>query len=197
MMEALERKKYRERANRARRSLLNEKRNHGYIDDGAGKRYQVGVFYVLSGDVGKALEFYSWFEQEFPDDIGEPVFALYWALAHYRAGNTEMARTRLQSTMLQNIYLLPFLFNEPMENQKIWHASNWQQPGYFFEVEPFLDEPTVEERQWMKNEFHSEPFEALRNGYIETYGALLGETDIGRRRKILQDWRQFVERYFE
>jgi hypothetical protein len=81
-MKADERKKFREHANRARRGLLSEKKKYGYINDGSGKRYRVGVFYVLSGDLEKALEFYLWFEQEFPDDIGEPIFDLYWALAY-------------------------------------------------------------------------------------------------------------------
>jgi len=61
MIQAAERKKFRERANRARRGLLNEKKEYGYINDGSGKRYRAGVFYLLSGDVKKALEFYSWF----------------------------------------------------------------------------------------------------------------------------------------
>ena len=196
-MEASERKKYRDRANRAYRSLLREKSQHGFIDDGAGKRYQVGVYYLLSGEVEKALAFYSWFEQEFPDDIGEPVFELYWALAHYRDGNMEAARARLQGTMLQNIYLLPFLFDEPLAKQNIWHSSNWTQPEYLCEIEMFLNEPTVEERHWIKREFHSGPFEALRTGYIETYGALLGEKDFQRRGKILNDWRQFSQKFFE
>jgi len=197
MMEAAERKKFRERANRARRGLLNEKKKYGYINDGSGKRYRAGVFYLLSGDVEKAIEFFSWFEQEFPDDIGEPISELYWALAHYRSGNIEEARIRLQSTMLQNIYMLPLLFNEPMEAQEIWHGSNREQPEYLFEVEEFLDEPTVEERKWMKKEFHSKRFEELRTGYIETYKALLDERDIEKRRKILDDWRQYAQRFFE
>jgi len=197
MMEANERKKYRERANRARRGLVNEKKKYGNINDGSGKRYRVGVFYVLSGDVEKALEFYSWFEQEFTDDIGEPVSELYWALAHYRAGNIEKARIRLQSAMLQNIYMLPFLFNEPMGVQDFWHSSNLERPEYLYEVEEFLNEPTVEERKWMKEEFYSKRFEELRTGYIETFKALLGERDFVKRRKILDEWRQFAQSFFD
>ncbi|GAB6060834.1 tetratricopeptide repeat protein [Desulfonatronum parangueonense] len=196
-MKAEEKKKIREHANRARRSLLNEKKKYGYINDGSGKRYRVGVFYVLSGDLEKALEFYSWFEQEFPDDIGEPIFDLYWALAYYRSGNIEKARTRLQSAMIQNIYMLPYLFHEPVELQEIWHSSNLKQPEYLLEVEEFLDEPTVDERKWMKNEFFSKSFEELRTGYIATYKALFGERDIGKRRKILDDWRHYEQRFFE
>lgn len=67
-------KRYRERANRAKRELLKEKQQYGYINDGSGKRYLAPVYYVLAGDNDKALAFYTWFEEEFDDDIGEPVF---------------------------------------------------------------------------------------------------------------------------
>ena len=197
MMEAADRKKFRERANRARRGLLNEKKEYSHINDGSGKRYRAGVFYLLSGDVEKAIDFYSWYEQEFPDDVGEPISELYWALAHYRAGNIEEARIRLQSTMLQNVYLLPLLFNKPMETQEIWHGSNLERPEYLFEVEEFLDEPTAEERKWIKKEFHGKRFEELRTGYIETYKALLDERDIEKRGKILDDWHRYAQRFFE
>ena len=67
-----EQKKYRDRANRARRELLKEKEKFGAISDGSGKRYRVCVYFVLSGAPEKAAEFLDWFEKEFPDDVGEP-----------------------------------------------------------------------------------------------------------------------------
>ncbi len=196
MKEKTEKKKFRERANRARRGLLNEKKKYGSINDGSGKRYRAGVFYLLSGDVEKALEFYSWYEQEFSNDGGEPIFNLYWALAHYRAGNIDEARVNLQSAMLENIYMLPLVFGEPMKTLEIWHPSNFNEPEYLFEVEEFLDEPTIEERKWMKEEFRSKRFKDLRNGYIETYKALSNERDFEKRGKILDDWHQYAEQFF-
>lgn len=74
-----EQKKYRDRANRARRELLKEKEKFGAISDGSGKRYRVCVYFVLSGAPEKAVEFMDWFEKEFPDDVGEPAFLLYAA----------------------------------------------------------------------------------------------------------------------
>lgn len=196
MLDAAEKKKYRERANRARRGLLNEKKKYGDISDGSGKRFRVGVFYLRSGDVAKALEFYAWYEQEFPDDVGEPFSDLYWALAHYRAGNLEEARVRLQHTMLQNLYLLPFVFGEPMARLEIWHSSNCQEPEYV-DVEPeLLDEPTDEERGWIRREFYSKPFEELRATYIKAYAALLGERDIDKRGGILNEWYRVCRTFF-
>lgn len=189
-------KKLKSRANRARRELLKEKETYGSIHDRAGKRYLIPVFYVLSGDIEKALEFYAWFKKEFPDDIGEPVFDLYWALALYRRGDIDKARIRLQSAMLQNIYLLPFLFNEPIDKLNIWHASNLEYPEYLQAVEEYLAEPTSEERAWIKKEFYSERFSRLYEHYVDTYQKLLDEKDIEKRRKILDEWYRFSEGFF-
>jgi hypothetical protein len=63
-------KRYRERANRAKRELLKEKQQYGYINDGSGKRYLAPVYYVLAGANDEALAFYTWFEEEFADNIG-------------------------------------------------------------------------------------------------------------------------------
>lgn len=190
-------KKFRDRANRARRELLKEKEQYGYINDGSGKRYRAAVYYVLAGENEKALDFYSWFESEFPDDIGEPIFDLYWALAEHRAGDKKKASYRLQIAMLGNLYMLPFIIHEPIEALDIWHSSNSDYPDYLFEVEEFLDEPKAEEREWIKREYNSHSFFTLREEYINTYRQLKYEHDFQKRGDILNAWRRFSSLYFE
>jgi len=167
---------------------LKEKECYGYINDGSGKRYRAGVFYVLSGDFEKAIEFFDWFSSEFPDDIGEPVFDLYWAIAAYRVGRQEKARVRLQHAMLQNLYMLPRLFGEDWKDLDIWHSSNRQYRRYLDDIEEFLHEPTTAEREWIKQQFYSDSFRRLRDAYIDHYGRLLNEHDLRRRKVILQSW---------
>lgn len=188
-----EAKKYRERANRAWRDLRKEKETHGWIDDSSGKCYRAPVYYVLSGDPEKALEVYRWVERELPDDMGEPAFDLYWAVAAYRAGEAEEARHRLQYAMIHNLYMLPYLFGEPWEKLEIWHGSNRERPEYLADIQELLEEPTGQEREWMRQEFYSEPFTRLRESYVEHYGKLLGEHDIERRREILSRWGREAE----
>ena len=184
-------KRYRERANRAKRELLKEKQQYGHINDGSGKRYLAPVYYVLAGDNDKALAFYRWFEAEFDDDIGEPVFDLYWALAEFRAGNTAQARYRLQIAMLNNLYLLPFLFNKPIDKLDIWHWSNRTDSRYLSEIQEYLHEPTPAERQWIEVEYNSQPLTALRQEYIATYHQLKHERGVPKRTEILDQWHKF------
>ncbi|MFU8830908.1 MAG: hypothetical protein ACNA7J_02015 [Wenzhouxiangella sp.] len=167
-----EQRKYRDRANRALRALFKEKEKFGSISDGSGKRYRVCVYFVLGGAPEKAAEFLEWFEQEFADDVGEPAFLLYAALAHYRVGSLEKARRYLLDAMLSNVYLLPYLFSRPLPKQDMWHSSNWVLPDYIEEIEELLEEPTRQERKWLKAQYEGEVFTNMRNKYIETFRAL-------------------------
>lgn len=187
-----EQKKYRDRANRARRELFKEKEKFGAISDGSGKRYRVCVYFVLSGAPEKAAEFLEWFEQEFADDVGEPAFLLYAALAHYRVGSLRKARRHLLNSMLSNIYLLPYLFSRSMPKQDMWHSSNWAQPDYIKEIGEVLEEPTSQEREWFKGQFEDELFTNVRNKYIETFRALQHADDFNTRSSILSEWREYV-----
>lgn len=190
-----EQKKYRDRANRARRELLKEKEKFGAISDGSGKRYRVCVYFVLSGAPEKAAEFLDWFEKEFPDDVGEPAFLLYSALAYYRVGSLGKAQGYLLDTMLSNIYLLPHLFSRPMPKQDMWHSSNWAQPDYIEEIEEFLEGPTSQEREWLKGQFDDEFFTNVRNKYIETFRALQHADDFDTRSSILSEWWEYASSY--
>jgi len=185
-------KRYRDRANRARRELFKEKERFGAISDGSGKRYQVCVYFVLSGAPEKAVEFIEWFEQEFPDDVGEPAFFLFVAIAYYRLGLLEKARTYLLDAMLSNIYLLPHLFSESFLKQDMWHSSNRAQPDYIWEIEEFLDEPTIQERKWFKVQFENEAFAKIRSKYIATFQALQHASEYDARRRILDEWYDYA-----
>lgn len=102
------------------------------------------------------------------------------------------ARQYLLDTMLSNIYLLPFLYSEPLSKQDVWHASNREDPDYLREIEEFLDEPTDEERAWFKAQFESELFTKIRDKYVETFRALEHTRDVEQRSKLLDDWSDYA-----
>jgi hypothetical protein len=182
-------KQIRSRALRLRRALVNEAKEHGGIDDGAGKRYMIGPLFVQCGDLDAALAHYSWFEESCPDDTGEPIHVLFWALALFRAGDTARATDKLLETMIRNIYLLPSLIGQPVEAEAIWHSSNWEDPGYFEDASPeFVPSLTDEERSWIGAQLESDRFQRVRGEYVSTFRALKDERDMGKRRAILREW---------
>lgn len=182
-----EQKKFHSRAVRARRELEKEKLTYGAIHDGSGKRYLVGVLFLLAGDVLEANKAFDWFYAEFPDDVGEPIFFLYGALAAFRAGHLDMASTRLKETMLSNVYLLPYLIDAEIDAAGIWHSSNWAMESYLDEVGEYLDEPSEGERRWIASQLISEPFVALMREFLSCSRALATESDVSKRRAILAE----------
>lgn len=191
-----QKKRYRDRAMRAQRALAAEKAKYGEVDDGSGKRYRVGVYFLLAGELQRAAAAFDAFEEEFPDDGGEPVFHLYGTLVAFRTGDLATARARLREAALSNLYLVPRLIGEEFHAPGIWHASNREAPAYLDEIEEFLGEPTGEERRWMAAAWRSTAYAELREQYLATFGALHGERNLVRRTNILAVWRHWQARWF-
>lgn len=187
------RKKFGERAARLKRALVNEQKKYRHIEDGAGKRYLIGPFYVLAGELEKALAHYAWYAKHCSDDVGEPIHYLYWALALYRTGETKQASAKLLETMLQNVYLLPILLGSRPDTYDIWHSSNMEEPDYITQAPPdFLPQLSEQERSWIGEQFDSFRFRRAREEYVATYRALKYEKNVDNRRKILRRWNEFL-----
>ena len=126
-------KRIRERIRRYERALKREL-EEGYGGDGYGKRYLLGPLYMLMGDVAGALASFDWYEDAYPDDGGEPYQYLTWALALLRGGRRQEAFNKLYQTMLENLYLVPFLLGRNLRQLDIWHGSNFEWIEYAVEV---------------------------------------------------------------
>ena len=74
----------------------------------------------------------------------------------------------------------------------MWHSSNWVQPDYICEIEEFLEEPTSQEREWIREQFDSELFTKVREKYVATFRALQHANDFDTRSRILSEWRDYA-----
>ncbi len=187
-----EQKRYRERANRARRNLLHQQEEFGTVRDGSGIRYLVVPWYVLAGEPAKAAEFGVWFDLACGDDIGEPVFWLFRALAHHRLAQPQAARWFLLQAMVSNIYLLPRVFGEPLPRQPIWHWSNEAEPEWLEGNEEFLDAPSDQERAWIRGIWESEAGVRLREGYLHCFRRLVDLRGPDARGEVLAEWQALL-----
>jgi hypothetical protein len=180
-------KKIRARVTRYERELRKEYEMHGFIRDGYGKRYLLGPLYLLFGDLAGAIKSFAWFEQTFPDDIGEPVHSLCWTLALYRSGNIVEASHRLVRTMLSNLYLIPHLIGLEQDELDIWHGSNLAEEEYLQYAPPEIwalwDAAAL---QWAKETYERPDVGQVRTRYIEIFEQLKSEPP-GPRRSALGD----------
>jgi hypothetical protein len=187
-------KKIRQRLRRYERELRKEYEKFGAIHDGSGKRYFLGPLYMLLDDLPGALQSFEWFEQNFPDDVGDSFQYLCWTLALYRSGDLAAATLRLQQTMLLNLYVIPHLLGEELAELDIWHGSNVAQKEYVEYIPPELFELWDEEAlQWAKETYHSPKLDQVRERYIEIHRRLKEERPGLRRSKLVQE--AFTLRY--
>jgi hypothetical protein len=155
------------------RRLRKEKEEHGFYRDGTGKRYELGPGYMLLGDDGGALDSFRWFNNEFPDDIGEPGHLLCWSLALHRAGDQAAATRKLRQSMLSNLYVVPHLLGEPIAKLDIWHGSNWEEPDYVAVIPgTYWSLWTEADREWAANLYRSPEFISVRARWIDIGRAL-------------------------
>ena len=180
-------KKIRERIRRYERALRNEKKKFGAYDDSAGKRHFLGPLYLLMGDTEGALKSFRWFEQEFPDDIGEPSQYLSWTLTLYRSGEVKAARDKLLQTMFGNLYLIPHLLGEDQPELDIWYGA-FEHKEYIDYVPPeFLELWDEEALQWAKDVYDDPETVRLRERYIEIERQLKGEPRGSKRSSLVEE----------
>jgi hypothetical protein len=181
-------KKIRERVRSYERALRKEHETFGAYDDSFGKRYLLGPLYLLMGDIPGAVQSYNWFEQTFPDDMGEPFHDLCWALALYQSGNTAAATRKLQQAMLSNLYLLPHLLGLEQERLNIWHGSNYEQKEYLqdapIEIWTLWDQRALD---WANATYNRPEFLRVRARYVEIQRQLKDERPGARRSQLVAE----------
>ena len=181
-------KKIKARIRRYERAFVEERERLGAIHDGAGKRYRLGPLYLLLGDLQGALDSYRWFESEFPHDLGEVFQYLCWVLTLYRSGHRQQAVDKLIQTMLHNLYVIPFILGWDPEPLDIWHSSDWHEIGYLDYLDPaILRLITEEEKNWMREQYESPQFTAVRNRFIEIHRQLQDEKPGPKRSHLVRE----------
>ena len=123
-------KKLQSRISSYKSALLKEQQKFGHVNDGGGKRYLLFVLYFVLNDLGKTADYIEWYEQEFSDDVGEPIQKLCWALSLRRMGNEAGAKKMLAETMLSNLYIIPAVLGQTIDEYDMWHASSDGDIGY-------------------------------------------------------------------
>ena len=169
-------------------SLLKEQRKFGHVNDGAGKRYVLFPLYLALNNAEAAQDYIAWYEKEFPDDAGEPIQKLCWAIILKRIGKETEARKMLAEAMLANLYLIPKVLGEAMAPYDIWHPSSDAQMHYVeYMPQEVLASLTEAEKQWISHEYDSPDFQRIRNRYVEIHQELKDIKSINERRQLLDE----------
>ena len=161
-------KKIKERIRRYERALKKEKEQYGAYRDGSGKRFLLGPFYMIIGDLDGAMQSFAWFEASFPGGLIESPQLLCWSLALLRSGEEHDAREMLRRTMFANLYIIPRLLGMEVQCHDIWHGSNKAAPSYLSWIpDEYWGLWDERELEWARELWEGDEFRETREQYIE------------------------------
>lgn len=174
-----------------------EKKKYGDISDGSGNRYVLFCLYFVLDDLKESEDYFAWYENEFSDDVGEPIQKLCWALSLLRMGKAGEAKYRLADLMLSNLYLIPFILGQKVEKNDMWHASSDQDMSYVkYLPEEVRANIKQSEIDWMKTLYDSSEFRRIRKRYIEIFHKLQNIKEIKARTVLLDESRSLLNKLF-
>ena len=189
-------KKLRSRISSYKSALNKEKRNHQYINDGGGKRYSLFCLYFVLNDLKKSYDYFEWYKEEFPDDVGEPIQKLCWAISLHRMEKDDEAEYMLAELMLSNLSMIPQTIGRDVIEYNMWHSSSDAFSDYFEYIpEEVLKSIKETEVQWMKGLYDSFELHRIRKRYIEIYHDLKNTKDIESRKKLVNESRSLLNNF--
>lgn len=150
-----------------------EKKEHGTVRDSDEKRYSLFSYYFLLNDLNKTRDFIVWYEAEFPDDMGEPIQKLCWSLSLYRMQELDEAKQKLAELMLSNVYLIPFILKQSVEELDILHNSDSESIDYIENIpEVVKTNITESELDWILLLYRSFEFRLIKQRHVEIHHQL-------------------------
>jgi tetratricopeptide (TPR) repeat protein len=99
--------------------------------DHQGARFLVPMVHMLADDFDAAQEFYTVYEEKYPNDYSEPSFLFGWGLMRAYFGCDAESVTRYRTAILKNIYIASLLLDVPAPpEQAIWQPSDRAEVSY-------------------------------------------------------------------
>ena len=150
--------------------------------------YLLFVLYFVLNDLKKSEKYFEWYKAEFDDDVGEPIQKLCWAVSLFRMGRTKDAKYMLVDLMLSNLYMIPQILGQDINQYDIWHSSSDGDMEYFDYIpDEVLHALTTEDKNWIKELYGSFIFNRIRQRYIDIFSELQTVKDVDSRRKLLDE----------
>ncbi len=140
----------------------------GQYHDGQGIRYIIPEQFIKIKDYKGGQRYLKWFEKNFPDDSGYPIFLFEWTFILFKCGKLIEAENKVHQTFFSNTYLFDKFFGkEPLRLDKN-ESSNWE---YESLVDSFaytsMDTEFIEFASWTEKVLSSRTFLDKANEFIE------------------------------
>jgi len=168
-----------------RELAADKKRWGGFYDDSRGLRYLPPELYLKLNNYSGALRYFNWFDKNFPEDSGFPIFLFEWTIILFKTKRIKQAEKKAMETFYSNTYLIDeFLKKELLGFDKL-ENSNWE---YSSIVEQLIyskeQEELIDFAEWLGNFVTTEKFYDFANKFIEIESILKTEP-VGQMRTEL------------
>lgn len=179
-------KRIQDKIKKIKSELAKDKKHWGgFYHDGKGLRYLPPELYLKLKDYSGALRYFNWFEKNFPEDSGFPIFLFEWTITLFKKKKIKLAERKALETFYSNTYLIDiFLENELLYFDKS-ESSNWE---YSSLVENLRYSKNKEElndfTEWLKEFTKTKTFYDFANKLIKIKTNLKNEP-IGKKRSKL------------
>lgn len=157
----------------------------GQYHDGQGIRYIIPEQFIKIKDYKGGLRYLNWFDKNFPDESGYPIFLFEWTLILFKCNKLIEAEQKAHRTFFSNTYLFDkFLGKEPLKINKN-ESSTWE---YESLVENFTytskDPEFAEFASWAESVLNNRKFVDKANEFLEIERELKNEP-VGQNRAAL------------
>ncbi len=175
---------------KVKNALAADKRHWGgQWHDGRGLRYIQPGLYLQLQDYAGALKYFKWFDKNFPDDSGYPIFLFEWTVTLFKAGDTKGAEKKALQTFFSNTYIFDKFFDKEFLHLDKEENSNWECVDL---TENFPYSKAQTELQdfvaWLSQFLTSDKFYKVANEFIDIERKLKTEP-VGQTRTALVDRR--------
>ena len=157
----------------------------GQYHDGQGIRYIIPEQFIKIKDYKGGQRYFNWFDKNFPDDSGYPIFLFEWAFILFKCDKLMEAENKVHQTFFSNTYLFDkFLGKEPLLLDKN-ESSSWE---YKSLVDSFayssMDREFIEFASWTEKILSGRTFLDKANEFFEIERELKNEP-VGKKRTEL------------
>ena len=157
----------------------------GYYHDGSGLRYLQPELFLKLKDYKGAARYFRWFEKNFPNDVGHPVFLFEWTITLFKIGKIKKAEKKTLETFFSNTYLFDKFLEKEMLHFDKWEGCGWEQEdltNYFSYTKH--QEDIKDFVEWVSDFLRTKKFYNIANEFIDI-SIKLNTEPVGKKRSEL------------
>lgn len=182
---------------RIKADLAADKRRWGgFYDDSRGLRYLPPQYFIQLGDFKGGLRYLNWFNKNFPDDIGLPIFLFESTIILFQANKIKEAEKKAFQAYCSNTYLFDKFLGRPIIPIDKYEWSNLQKPEFLEHFNYSIEQANLLDfSQWLEDLVLSNKFKKASQKFIEIHSQLKNESKLEKRRELIELANRLEEEY--